>query len=258
MDQLSSLKGINFEDYVNKLPWNKSGRKWGKRQLTSINKIVVHQSLSEGSLTAINNYLISPGNHISPVLGCPHIAYHMAIGKDGRIFLCNNFDDVTWHTKGQNTSGFAICVLGNFNGTGYNKGGNPSKEQEEKLTEILKKLIINFSSFNLLSFSGKNIYGHYHFGKPACPGKILSGIVESFRSGIIVEHISLSTMKDIQKALLTLGYSLPKYGPDGFYGTETKIALNAFQLDNNLPISGYADEATKSLFLSKLSLKEKH
>jgi hypothetical protein len=254
MDQLSLLKGINFEDYVNKLPWNKSGRKWGKRQLTSINKIVVHQSLSEGSLTAINNYLISPCNHVSPANGCPHIAYHMAIGKDGTIFLCNNFDDITWHTKGQNEVSLGICVLGNFIGTGYNQGSEPTKEQLDSLDHLIKRLITNFNSKEN-PFNGKNIYGHYHFGKPACPGKTISGKIENFRNGIITNINRLDSIKDIQLALISLGYNLPKYGPDGFYGTETKLALCKLQTENNIPISGYADELTKNKLAILLSTK---
>lgn len=43
---------------------------------------------------------------------------------------------------------------------------------------------------------------------------------------------------DIQKALIALGYSLPKYGVDGIRGGETKRAVKQFQTDNGLAVDG--------------------
>lgn len=244
MDTLNGMKGVDYKDYRNILPYNKFGKKWGKR--SEINKIIVHQSLSDGTLEAINNYLISPNNHISES-GCPHICYHICIGKDGTVYLCNNFEDETWHTKGQNSKGLAICVLGNFNGVGWNKGHNPTKAQEDSLSNLLKHLITN------LSLSPMSIYGHYHYGKPACPGYSLSNIVEGFRRGVIINNpTELKTIKDIQNALISLKYELPKYGSDGVYGEETKTAIVKFQFDNQLNISGYPNEETRALLYIKI------
>lgn len=244
------MDGIDYLDWVNVLPWNKKGRKWGKRNLKDINKIIVHQSLSDGKIESINNYLISPGNHISPGQGCPHICYHICIDKEGQIILCNNFLDRTWHTKGQNKHGIAICVLGNFNGTGWNKGHDPTDEQIKSLKNLIAHLM------DKLSFKGQDVYGHYHFGKPACPGKELSKIVESFRRGedIVEEYNKLDTVEDIQEALLKLGYSLPKWGADGIMGKETKLAICEFQIDTKIEITGYAGEETRHKMTKLLSL----
>lgn len=248
MNTENGMKGINYKDYRNILPYNKFGKKWAKRK--EVNKIIVHQSLSDGSIHAINNYLISPNNHISES-GCPHICYHICIGKDGSIYLCNNFDDETWHTKGQNNKGLAICILGNFNGVGWNKGHEPASNQVDSLINVLKNLIRN------LSLKSIDIYGHYHYGKPACPGKTLSNIVEDFRLGIIrIDHNRLDSIKDIQNALLKLGYKLEKYGPDGIYGEETKKAIVKFQFDNNLYTSGYPNEETRNILYIKLNDKK--
>lgn len=43
---------------------------------------------------------------------------------------------------------------------------------------------------------------------------------------------------DIQKALLALGYSLPKHGVDGLRGSETSNAVKDFQQDNGLKVDG--------------------
>jgi muramidase (phage lysozyme) len=43
---------------------------------------------------------------------------------------------------------------------------------------------------------------------------------------------------DVQKALIALGYPLPKYGVDGIRGTETVNAVKKFQQDNGLAVDG--------------------
>ena len=45
-------------------------------------------------------------------------------------------------------------------------------------------------------------------------------------------------VKELQADLITLGYSLPKYGADGDYGKETEEAVKAFQLGHGLPDDG--------------------
>lgn len=43
---------------------------------------------------------------------------------------------------------------------------------------------------------------------------------------------------DIQKVLVALGYTLPKYGIDGIRGVETSGAIKSFQADNKLKVDG--------------------
>lgn len=43
---------------------------------------------------------------------------------------------------------------------------------------------------------------------------------------------------DVQKMLMQLGYSLPKYGADGSFGNETLAAVKKFQQDNGLTVDG--------------------
>ena len=51
-------------------------------------------------------------------------------------------------------------------------------------------------------------------------------------------------VKDLQKKLLALGYTLPKYGADGDFGKETEAAVKAFQQDNGLTADGVAGKKT--------------
>ena len=163
---------------VNELPWHTS-RTWSKRPLSKINKIVVHQSLTTGSLKGINSYHIKPGkdNHISPK-GAPHICYHYAIDQKGEVHQCNNLSNLVWHTKGQNTSGIGIVVLGNFDGPTY-KGTNKPTALQIKNTNRLIDFLLKKSDINIES---SEIYGHADFGKENCPGnKVYTDVVESRR-----------------------------------------------------------------------------
>lgn len=54
----------------------------------------------------------------------------------------------------------------------------------------------------------------------------------------------MTTILDIQKRLLALGHSLPRFGADGSMGGETVAALKAFQAKAALPQSGKDDAAT--------------
>ena len=55
---------------------------------------------------------------------------------------------------------------------------------------------------------------------------------------------------DLQKTLMKLGYSLPKYDADGDFGTETKNAVIQFQKDHGLTADGIAGANTKAALAS--------
>ena len=60
------------------------------------------------------------------------------------------------------------------------------------------------------------------------------------------------TVKDVQAALLALGYELPRYGADGEYGPETAGAIRRFQADKGLAETGEIDNA----LLAALGLRQ--
>ena len=51
-------------------------------------------------------------------------------------------------------------------------------------------------------------------------------------------------VRELQEDLLALGYSLPRYGADGEFGSETEKAVEALQRDYDLTATGIADAAT--------------
>jgi hypothetical protein len=60
---------------------------------------------------------------------------------------------------------------------------------------------------------------------------------------------------DLQKALIALGFPLPKHGVDGIRGPETSAAIRDFQKANNLPTTGSPDKQTIDTFNAILASK---
>lgn len=59
-------------------------------------------------------------------------------------------------------------------------------------------------------------------------------------------------VRELQLALLSLGYSLPKYGADGDYGSETVRAVQAFQIASELDPDGVFGPATYKALMAAL------
>ena len=60
----------------------------------------------------------------------------------------------------------------------------------------------------------------------------------------------------LQTLLLERGYTLPKHGADGDYGAETETAVRSLQEDNELPVTGIADDATWDVLLENPTTPE--
>lgn len=140
-----------------------SGKLWGFRPESMIEKIIVHQAMSEADTIAIHNYHISETSHIKRG-GAPKICYHYTIEKDGKVYLVNDHTDIVWHCKGQNLISLGVLLLGDFEGPDHVGRSKPTEEQLASLSQLLDLLTSE------LNIAVKDIYGHLDFGKPACPG----------------------------------------------------------------------------------------
>ena len=61
-----------------------------------------------------------------------------------------------------------------------------------------------------------------------------------------------SAVRDMQEKLVRLGYKLPKYGVDGDFGDETLAALEKFQIDAGLKVTGVYDADTQAAVAKRL------
>lgn len=216
---------------INVLPWHKE-RRWSIREPSHITKIVVHQELADGSIESVNQYHISP-NHISD-RGCPHFCYHYGIRKNGQIIQANDLTNITWHVSGVNQSSVGIMLEGNFKGPGHELGHEkPTDEQMQSLKDLVAHLI------KLLSLTKQDVFGHYHFGKRACPGYFVSDWIEKYRSEILQPEGKKApewTIKELQIRLNKLGYDCGK--ADDILGRRTAAAIRRFQQDHKLAVDG--------------------
>ena len=84
----------------------------------------------------------------------------------------------------------------------------------------------------------------------------LKGVTYAGDSGISVtlaKGAKGEAVRELQTNLLMLGYSLPKYGADGSFGTETEAAVKAFQADNGLAVDGKYGEKTHAVLVGALA-----
>lgn len=65
-------------------------------------------------------------------------------------------------------------------------------------------------------------------------------------------------VKRLQHDLIRLGYKLPKYGADGVFGTETLVALQAFQREQGLKVDGIVGPNTKNKWVKATKLIAKY
>jgi hypothetical protein len=177
-----SLDQIGIINIIHDLPWRKN-EVWSSRSEKQIDAIVVHQSLGAMTAKAMNNYHIADA--INPKTGMrdirygrewPHIAYHFVVEPDGKIFQCNELRHKTWHTKSQNTRGVGVCFAGNFSGPGHTGKNEPTPGQLGAFVQLIPALA---------RLIGKPVaeclFGHFDFGKPACPGDVIRQWVEDAR-----------------------------------------------------------------------------
>ncbi len=170
-----------INDYRQILPWHPT-RRWDNRQLSSIQRVILHQSATPATYEQINKAHITPGqnNHLSTA-GCPHVAYHIGIRKNGDVLLMNDFIDITWHCKGANSLSIGVNIQGDFPGNGWKGSEQPTDEQMKSLNLLLYRLYNKELSFlNPIS----SLFGHCDIdptNRPADPGFVIYDFMKEWK-----------------------------------------------------------------------------
>lgn len=207
-------KLIDFRSQIPRHPT----RKWKTRLEAS--HIFIHCTASDNQdPKKVAQYHITSGpqNHLSRY-GAPSIAYHDFIDKQGVIYHCNNYTDITWHTKGSNNIGIGIAMA--FRG--QDQGALPTNHQWLALLQHVTVLCL------YLKILPKNVLGHreargfsiFSRGsiryKKECPGMAVD--LNQLRAEITVR---------LQKRLNAERLYHGKI--DGIFGKKSQAALMAFQ-----------------------------
>ena len=169
-----AMKNLNIAlplDARNDLATNPKGRKWKKRDPKELKGLVWHQELGWGSVESVAKYHTGKDSHLHKN-GVERIAYTWAVRRDGQIVLCNNFDKAVWSQgykgrKGDENAQFmSVMYEGLFHGKSVT---DPSAGQPNYI-QTLSGLILWHVCRNVWEWDDNDLYGHYLFGKPACPG----------------------------------------------------------------------------------------
>lgn len=198
---------------------------WDKRDVLIkgspvLKGMVVHQSLEEYRKASGNAKYHVGSNHISDD-GLPGLSYTFFIEADGKVIYANHIEDKPYsqgysdRPGDENAEFVSVCVGGNFSGPGYAGTQTPTQAQIDSVRRLWNELAVIFN------WGNDCLFGHYHFGKPTCPGNDLMEVIDSIRP------MTFSSTIERQKALHRLGYY--KGEIDGRWGPVSKAALVEFQ-----------------------------
>lgn len=247
-----ALKFPEPSDIRSKLSTNASGKKWKIRQTEKLKGLVLHQELGWGSIENVAKYHTGANSHLHEG-GVESIAYSWAIRRDGQIVLCNDLDKSTWsqgfkgRTGDENAEFMSVMFEGLFQGSGVT---DPSAGQPNYM-QMLAGLMLWHVCKDEWGWASNDLYGHFLFGKPACPGDTLQTMIEAIRVNTEKPDYDFSTVVGRQQSLKKLGYYT--IAVDGEWGPGSKAALIRFQSESSLVADGIWGPATEAEIIRALN-----
>lgn len=255
------------EILIGKLPRHEEHR-WGQRDVSGIKGKVWHQELAWGTVEGVNNFHIGEYSTLRKG-GVESIPYTWAIRKNGQIILCNSFASKTWSQGTRNRIGdenaefMSVMFEGMFPGPGFTHKDAAEPTQEQIMAGIVLWRICALE----WGWDSDDLFGHYHFDKPACPGHTGQAIIEALRvckydkppveptetvlNVTNLGMVNLSETTGRQRSLIHLGFL--KGGADGIWGPMSKGALMAYEEAVGLEPDGVWDKVAEGRMVSSLA-----
>ena len=142
--------GSEIHDLRGELPIH-SEKIYPTRSIDDVSGVVFHHTATKGqTLRGIADFHVNGR-------GWPAIAYHIAIGYDGKVYLLHDFTTASYHTSGHNRRNIGIVLVGNY--------------QDRDLTPEMKKSIIRVLDWVNTEVDVQYIWLHKDAKATACPGK---------------------------------------------------------------------------------------
>ncbi len=258
LKKLNSIcKSMNFPNPLDgrkTLKRNPSGRNWKLRNVKNLKGMVWHQELGWGSIEGVARYHTSSHSHLCKG-GVESISYTFAIRRNGQIVLCNDLNKATWSQgykgkKGdENVDFLSVMFEGLFHGQHIT---NPSAG-EPNYMQIMSAMTLWHVCKGLWKWNELELFGHYHMGKPSCPGNTLKVVIDAIRANVTErksKKYDFNIVKDRQQALIDLGYLKGK--ADGIWGPISRGALVQFQKAVGLAADGILGANTQKKLMQKL------
>ena len=237
--------------------------RWRGRKVEAIKGLVWHQELSWGSVEDVHAFHTGPNSSLQAG-GVESFPYTWGIRRNGQLVLCNNFAAKPWSQGDRDRAGdenaefMSVMFEGHFDGTGHTAPDSAEPTQEQMMAALILWRVCAKEA----GWDQDDLYGHYHFGKPACPGHTGQAVIEAFRKCPSVDapippsmtH-NLASVEGRQGALIDLGY-LVNSTADGNWGPLSKGALIKFQAANSLLVDGVWGARTQRAILNVLEKEE--
>jgi len=223
------IKVLGATDLRKALKTNTSGTKYKIRGSDEIKGICFHQELGTGSIEAVHKYHTGP-NHMA-INGLERISYTIGVRSDGEICVLNDIEVKTWsqgdakRPGDENSEFLSVLFQGAF------KYGKETEYLSTPLSDPTSAQLLSGSKLwrecaKFFNLGTKDLYGHYHFGKPACPGNMLKDFIETERNSW-----DLSDLFMRQKFITEYGFTgnadfqtKVKLTADGIWGPHTEKA----------------------------------
>lgn len=166
--------------------------------------------------------------------GC---GYHYFVRKDGTVYIGRDEKAVGAHCLNYNAVSIGICVEGNFN--------------VEAMGEAQYNALLKLIRFICNKYGINKICGHRELNSTDCPGgkfpidkikqDLEGGAVGRCYPGYLImmnPSVKDENVRVAQSRLIDKGYSLGRYGADGYFGTATLEAVKRFQEDYGISVDG--------------------
>ena len=218
-----------------------------------------HHSASTNQIPEKTGEYHVGSNHVSED-GCPAILYTAGTSQliyPGRVLLFNDLEDIPW-SQGKGDDGqhedwsgdenrhlLSFLVFGDFD-----EGGRRGRSRCPSVPQLDAREMFNMWSQEVFGFGDDGMFSHSDFGKAYCPGHVIRSDNEALRRDCPAKK--LVTGLDWQEHLLRWRPGcLPKYGPDGDWGNESRAALSAFEREHFHKVDGRRDPFIQFVLLKK-------
>lgn len=193
----------------------------------------------------------------------PFLVPYIPETVDGKLEVYRFWEDEWWvwsTHRSVNKDFTAVAFAGMFKSRHY-KNPNFDRDPHPLAMAAGQELILDYL-IPRYGLSTDDVYGHFDFGKPACPGDAIEAWIRETRGEQVTfredekrtpsNAPSLDTWKERQDALVSLGFDLGPYGADGKFGYFTRHAIKAFQEENELVADGIWGPRTKRAMIECL------
>lgn len=177
------------------------------------------------------------------------ISYTWAVPPSGRVFEGHDVRRESSHTRGYNSTGVGIVLIGNYD------NDTVTEQQIDAIARLLLEAKANGWILEAkINFNHRDVYA------TACPGanalgaaaKINARVLEIQKGGTPVDNKGFTTeyIKGIQSALKTLGYYT---GDITGNLADVDAAVRKFQGDNKLTVDGLPGNITRGVIEVRLA-----